>query len=59
LDEAKAHGFHIFELTLDLVCELHAARELYSDAQPCSASIIFVPQGQQREGAATGMFCCG
>lgn len=32
LDEAKTHGFHIVELTLDQVCELHAARELYSDA---------------------------
>ena len=32
LEEAKAQGFHIFELTLDQVCELHAARELYSDA---------------------------
>lgn len=32
LDEAKTHGFHIFQLTLDQVCELHAARELYSDA---------------------------
>jgi hypothetical protein len=32
LDEAKTCGFHICELTLDRVCELHAARELYSDA---------------------------
>lgn len=32
LDQAKTHGFRIVELTLDQVCELHAARELYSDA---------------------------
>lgn len=32
LDQAKTHGFHIVELTLDQVCELHAARELYSNA---------------------------
>jgi hypothetical protein len=32
LDEAMVHGFHIFELTLDQVCEVHAARELHSDA---------------------------
>jgi hypothetical protein len=32
LDTAKAHGFQIVELTLDQVCEVHAARELHSDA---------------------------
>jgi hypothetical protein len=32
LDEAKANGFHIVDLSLDQVCELHAARELYSNA---------------------------
>ena len=32
LDQAKTRGFHIVELTLDQVCELHAARELYSNA---------------------------
>jgi hypothetical protein len=32
LAEAKANGFHIVELTLDQVCEVHAARELYSNA---------------------------
>jgi len=32
LDQAKTRGFHIIELTLDQVCELHAARELYSNA---------------------------
>ena len=32
LDEADKQGFHIVELTLDQVCELHAARELYSNA---------------------------
>jgi hypothetical protein len=32
LDAAKGQGFHIVELTLDQVCELHAARELYSNA---------------------------
>jgi len=32
LDEARTHGFRIVELTLDQVCDLHAARELYSDA---------------------------
>jgi hypothetical protein len=33
LDEAKRHGFHIVELTADQVCEIHAARELYSNAR--------------------------
>ncbi len=33
LNQAKTHGFHIVELTLDQVCELHAARELYSNAR--------------------------
>jgi hypothetical protein len=33
LDEANNHGFYIFELTLDQVCEIHAARELYSNAR--------------------------
>jgi hypothetical protein len=32
LDEAKTHGFRIVELTLDQVCEVHGARELYSNA---------------------------
>jgi hypothetical protein len=32
LDEAKTQGFDIVELALDQVCELHAARELYSNA---------------------------
>jgi hypothetical protein len=32
LDEANTQGFHIFELTLDQICEIHAARELYSNA---------------------------
>jgi hypothetical protein len=32
LDAASQHGFRIVELTLDEVCELHAARELYSNA---------------------------
>jgi hypothetical protein len=32
LDEARSHGFRIVDLTLDQVCDLHAARELYSDA---------------------------
>jgi hypothetical protein len=32
LDAASEHGFTILELTLDEVCELHAARELYSNA---------------------------
>jgi hypothetical protein len=32
MNEAHAQGFHIIELTLDQVCELHAARELYSNA---------------------------
>jgi hypothetical protein len=32
LDQAKTHGFHIVELSLDQVCELHAAREFYSNA---------------------------
>jgi hypothetical protein len=32
LDGARARGFRIVELTLDRVCELHAARELYSNA---------------------------
>jgi hypothetical protein len=33
LDEANNNGFNIFELTLDQVCEIHAARELYSNAR--------------------------
>jgi len=33
IDEASKHGFHIVELTLDQVCEIHAARELYSNAR--------------------------
>jgi hypothetical protein len=32
LEEAHARGFQIRELTIDQVCEIHAARELYSDA---------------------------
>ncbi|MGJ5176428.1 hypothetical protein ACQR16_12235 [Bradyrhizobium oligotrophicum] len=32
MDEASRHGFRIVELTPDQVCELHAARELYSNA---------------------------
>ena len=32
LDTAKHEGFQIRELTLDEVCEIHAARELYSNA---------------------------
>jgi hypothetical protein len=32
LDAANKHGFRIIELTLDQVCEVHAARELYSNA---------------------------
>jgi hypothetical protein len=32
LDAAAAHGFRIFDLTRDQVCEIHAARELYSNA---------------------------
>jgi hypothetical protein len=32
LDKANSQGFRIFELTNDQVCELHAARELYSNA---------------------------
>jgi hypothetical protein len=32
LGEANTYGFRIVELTLDQVCELHAARELYSNA---------------------------
>lgn len=32
LDNAKRRGFRIVELTVDEVCELHAARELYSNA---------------------------
>ena len=32
IDAARVRGFHIIELTLDQVCELHAARELYSNA---------------------------
>jgi hypothetical protein len=32
LDEAKTHGFRIVDLSLDQVCEVHAARELYSNA---------------------------
>jgi hypothetical protein len=30
LAEARAQGFRIVDLTLEQVCELHAARELYS-----------------------------
>jgi hypothetical protein len=33
LDEANNHGFHIVQLALDQVCEIHAARELYSNAR--------------------------
>ncbi|NVO14873.1 MAG: hypothetical protein HXX10_12630 [Rhodoplanes sp.] len=33
IDDAKARGFQITELTLEQVCELHAARELYSNAR--------------------------
>jgi hypothetical protein len=32
LDAANKHGFRIIELTPDQVCEIHAARELYSNA---------------------------
>ncbi|XUM24297.1 hypothetical protein ACRAVF_14495 [Bradyrhizobium oligotrophicum S58] len=32
MDQASSHGFRIVELTADQVCELHAARELYSNA---------------------------
>lgn len=32
MDAAHGRGFRIVELTLDQVCELHAARELYSNA---------------------------
>jgi hypothetical protein len=32
VNAARVQGFHIIELTLDQVCELHAARELYSSA---------------------------
>ena len=32
LDQAKSHGFRIVDLTLDQVSEIHAARELYSNA---------------------------
>jgi len=32
LDKANTRGFSIVELTLDQVCEVHAARELYSNA---------------------------
>ncbi|MGJ4956105.1 hypothetical protein ACQR1H_10690 [Bradyrhizobium sp. HKCCYLRH2015] len=32
MDQAGSHGFRIVELTIDQVCELHAARELYSNA---------------------------
>jgi hypothetical protein len=32
LDKANSRGFRIVELTIDQVCELHAARELYSNA---------------------------
>ncbi|GLH80280.1 hypothetical protein SSBR45G_51890 [Bradyrhizobium sp. SSBR45G] len=32
MDKASGHGFRIVELTADQVCELHAARELYSNA---------------------------
>lgn len=32
MDAAGRHGFRIVELTADQVCELHAARELYSNA---------------------------
>jgi hypothetical protein len=32
LDGAKKQGFGIVELTLDRICELHAARELHSNA---------------------------
>lgn len=39
LDEAETHGFRIVELTLDHVCEVHAARELYSNA--CQGNIDY------------------
>jgi hypothetical protein len=32
MDEARTRGFCIVELTLDQVCEVHGARELYSNA---------------------------
>jgi hypothetical protein len=32
MDEAKKRGFGIVDLTLDQVCQIHAARELYSNA---------------------------
>lgn len=32
LDKASSQGLRIVELTIDQVCELHAARELYSNA---------------------------
>jgi hypothetical protein len=32
LDQASSQGLRIVELTIDQVCELHAARELYSNA---------------------------
>jgi len=32
LDQATGQGFRIVELTINQVCELHAARELYSNA---------------------------
>lgn len=36
---AREQGFHVIELTLDQVCELHAARELYSNA--LQGNIVF------------------
>ena len=36
---AQQQGFHVIELTLDQVCELHAARELYSNA--LQGNIVF------------------
>ena len=32
IEEAIAKGFHIYTLSIEQVCELHAARELYSNA---------------------------
>jgi hypothetical protein len=32
VEEAIAKGFHIYALSIEQVCELHAARELYSNA---------------------------
>jgi hypothetical protein len=32
IEEAVQKGFHIYTLSIDQVCELHAAREMYSNA---------------------------